>query len=142
MADALDDEAGALLAEAHARAGGRARAPASAVEAAHQPVQPRQPGDATVTGNFRITAADAECGRAPHHPRFRRGRRFPVLEGQSIGIIPPGTDAAGKPHAMRLYSVASARDGERPNTNNLALTVKRAEPPGGVFRVAPTISAI
>jgi benzoyl-CoA 2,3-epoxidase subunit A len=26
---------------------------------------------------------------------------------------------------MRLYSVASARDGERPNTNNFALTVKR-----------------
>jgi benzoyl-CoA 2,3-dioxygenase component A len=28
---------------------------------------------------------------------------------------------------MRLYSVASPRDGERPNTNNLALTVKREE---------------
>ena len=26
---------------------------------------------------------------------------------------------------MRLYSIASARDGERPNTNNLALAVKR-----------------
>lgn len=26
---------------------------------------------------------------------------------------------------MRLYSVASPRDGERPNTNNLSLTVKR-----------------
>ena len=28
---------------------------------------------------------------------------------------------------MRLYSVSSPRDGERPNTNNLALTVKREE---------------
>jgi benzoyl-CoA 2,3-dioxygenase component A len=26
---------------------------------------------------------------------------------------------------MRLYSIASARDGERPNTNNMALAVKR-----------------
>ena len=50
---------------------------------------------------------------------------FPVLEGQSIGVIPPGTDADGKPYQARLYSVSSARDGERPNTNNLALTVKR-----------------
>ena len=54
---------------------------------------------------------------------------FPVLEGQSIGIIPPGVDASGKPHVIRLYSVASSRDGERPKHNNLALTVKR-EPQG------------
>ena len=50
---------------------------------------------------------------------------FPVLEGQSIGIIPPGTDALGKPHHARQYSVASPRNGERPGYNNLALTVKR-----------------
>ena len=62
---------------------------------------------------------------------------FPVLEGQSIGIVPPGTDAQSRPHAMRLYSICSARDGERPNTNNLALTVKRVaepRPDGTVFR--------
>jgi benzoyl-CoA 2,3-dioxygenase component A len=55
---------------------------------------------------------------------------FPVLEGQSVGVIPPGTDSAGRPHMMRLYSIASARDGERPNTQNLALTVKRV--PDGI----------
>jgi benzoyl-CoA 2,3-dioxygenase component A len=62
---------------------------------------------------------------------------FPVLEGQSIGIIPPGTNPQGRPHAMRLYSIASPRDGERPNTNNLALTVKRVvepRPDGSIFR--------
>jgi benzoyl-CoA 2,3-dioxygenase component A len=42
----------------------------------------------------------------------------------------PGTTAGGQPHAPRLYSVSSPRDGERPNTNNLSLTVKRE--PGGV----------
>ena len=41
------------------------------------------------------------------------GAVFPVLEGQSIGIIPPGTDEDGKPHKIRLYSVASPRDGEK-----------------------------
>ncbi|MGB7240871.1 MAG: FAD-binding oxidoreductase, partial [Sulfitobacter sp.] len=52
---------------------------------------------------------------------------FPVLEGQTIGITPPGTDAKGQAHVPRLYSVSSPRDGERPNFNNLSLTVKREE---------------
>jgi benzoyl-CoA 2,3-dioxygenase component A len=50
---------------------------------------------------------------------------FPVLEGQTIGILTPGNDTDGRPHAMRAYSVASARTGEHPGTNTVALTVKR-----------------
>ncbi len=50
---------------------------------------------------------------------------FPVLEGQSIGVVPPGTDADGRPHFPRQYSVASPRNGERQGYNNLSLTVKR-----------------
>jgi benzoyl-CoA 2,3-dioxygenase component A len=50
---------------------------------------------------------------------------FPVLEGQSIGVIPPGLDASGRPHHARQYSIASARNGERPGYNNLSLTIKR-----------------
>ena len=50
---------------------------------------------------------------------------MPVLEGQSIGIIPPGVDQNGKPHHARMYSIASPRDGERPGYNNLSLTIKR-----------------
>jgi benzoyl-CoA 2,3-dioxygenase component A len=48
-----------------------------------------------------------------------------VLEGQSIGIVPPGVAADGRAHVARQYSIASARNGERPGYNNLALTVKR-----------------
>ena len=48
-----------------------------------------------------------------------------MLEGQTIGVVPPGVDAQGRPHYVRLYSVASPRDGERPRYNNVALTVKR-----------------
>ena len=51
--------------------------------------------------------------------------QFPVLEGQSIGVLPPGVDASGQPHHMRLYSMASSRDGEIPGTSSFALTVKR-----------------
>ncbi len=50
---------------------------------------------------------------------------FPVLEGQSIGIVPPGSDAHGRPHVARQYSIASPRNGERPGYNNVSLTVKR-----------------
>ncbi|MCW3476649.1 benzoyl-CoA 2,3-epoxidase subunit BoxA [Limobrevibacterium gyesilva] len=133
--EAIEDEASALLAEAHARAGGRARAPATASKPRINLFNRDNPAIATVTGNFRITAADAESD--VRHIILDFGTvPFPVLEGQSIGILPPGTDAAGGPHAMRLYSIASSRDGERPNTNNLALTVKRVREPrdGGVFQ--------
>jgi len=50
---------------------------------------------------------------------------FPFLEGQSVGVVPPGTRDDGRPRAMRLYSVASARDGEWPGTNTVALFVRR-----------------
>ena len=79
-------------------------------------------------GNYRLTADGADTD--VRHVILDFGAQpFPVLEGQSIGIIPPGADANGKPHLPRLYSVSSPRDGERPNFNNLSLTVKR-EPSG------------
>ncbi len=88
-----------------------------------------RPAVARVAGNYRITDAAAESDI--HHIVLDFGHQaFPVLEGQSIGIIPPGEDARGRPHMMRLYSVASPRDGERPDHNNLSLTVKRVA--GGV----------
>jgi benzoyl-CoA oxygenase/reductase BoxA protein len=84
----------------------------------------KKPTIATVTGNFRVTAIDRDSDT--HHVVLDFGSSlFPVLEGQSIGIIPPGTDAFGRPHHARQYSIASPRDGERPKYNNLALTVKR-----------------
>ncbi len=135
MADALDPEAAGLLDDAHRGAGGKARAPASASKPRINLFNRDRPAQATVTGNFRITALDAESD--VRHLILDFGAvAFPVLEGQSVGVIPPGVDAAGRPHTMRLYSIASARDGERPNTSNLALTVKRVVEPrdGGVFR--------
>ncbi|MGQ0711651.1 MAG: benzoyl-CoA 2,3-epoxidase subunit BoxA [Rhodoferax sp.] len=79
---------------------------------------------ATVSGNLRVTALGSDYDT--HHIVLDLGRMpFPVLEGQSIGILPPGRDAQGRAHHARQYSVASARNGERPGYNNLALTVKR-----------------
>jgi len=63
---------------------------------------------------------------AAHHIVLDFGQTaFPVLEGQSLGIVAPGLDSSGHPHHVRLYSVASPRNGERPGYNNVALTVKR-----------------
>ncbi|MEK8051496.1 benzoyl-CoA 2,3-epoxidase subunit BoxA [Ideonella sp. DXS22W] len=79
---------------------------------------------ATVAGNLRVTEVGTEYDT--HHIVLDFGALpFPVLEGQSIGIVPPGTDANGRPHHARQYSVASPRNGERPGHNNLSLTVKR-----------------
>jgi benzoyl-CoA 2,3-dioxygenase component A len=79
---------------------------------------------AKVSGNLRVT--DVGSDYDTHHIVLDFGEaHFPVLEGQSIGIVPPGTDANGRAHFPRQYSVASPRNGERPGYNNLSLTVKR-----------------
>ncbi len=83
---------------------------------------------ATVTGNVRVTEVGKTAGGDydTHHIVLDFGQMpFPVLEGQSIGIVPPGLDERGKPHHARQYSIASPRNGERPGYNNLSLTVKR-----------------
>ncbi len=79
---------------------------------------------ATVTGNVRVTEVGHEYDT--HHIVLDFGTMpFPVLEGQSIGVVPPGIDDKGKPHFARQYSIASPRNGERPGYNNLSLTIKR-----------------
>ena len=124
--EALDEAVAALLAEAHQGAGGRSKAPASASKPTVNLFNLSNPLEATVQGNFRLTAKDADSD-VRHIILDLGAEPFPVLEGQSIGITPPGTDADGKPYLPRLYSISSPRDGERPNTNNLSLTVKREE---------------
>lgn len=49
------------------------------------------------------------------------------LEGQSIGIIPAGTDDNGKPHKLRLYSIASTRHGDDMDDKTVSLCVRQLE---------------
>jgi benzoyl-CoA 2,3-epoxidase subunit A len=121
--EALDDAMAALLAEAHKGAGGKSRAPASAAKPSVNLYTLGKPATARVAGNFRLT--DDPDHDVRHIILDLGAQPFPVLEGQSVGIIPPGTGADGKPHLPRLYSVSSPRDGERRGYNNLSLTVKR-----------------
>jgi benzoyl-CoA 2,3-dioxygenase component A len=129
LVQAVEDDVEKLLSSAHSGMGGKAVAPASASKPTVNLYRRDKPAIATVQGNFRITAADTESD--VHHIVLAFGSTvFPVLEGQSIGIVPPGTRADGQPYDIRLYSIASARDGEKRNANNLGLTIKRVK--GGV----------
>ena len=122
--EAREEEAIEILETAHSGQGGNVKPPRSAEDPHINIFSRSNPAVATVTGNFRITDEDAESD-VRHIILDFGSHAFPVLEGQSIGIIPPGTDANGKPHLVRLYSVASPRDGERAGANNVSLTVKR-----------------
>jgi benzoyl-CoA oxygenase/reductase BoxA protein len=103
---------------------GSVSAPASAATPAVNLYSPKNAMHATVSGNYRVTALGTESDT--HHIVLDFGSgNFPVLEGQSLGIIPPGVDASGRPHHARQYSIANPRDGERPGYNNVSLTVKR-----------------
>lgn len=48
-----------------------------------------------------------------------------IRPGQAFGILPPGLDERGRPHKLRLYSVASPTRGEDGQGNIIATTVKR-----------------
>ncbi|TXH54345.1 MAG: benzoyl-CoA 2,3-epoxidase subunit BoxA, partial [Burkholderiaceae bacterium] len=108
----------------HKGAGGQMKAPLSASKPRINLFGRRAPAEAKVTGNLKLTGEGASADI--HHIILDFGTTsFPVLEGQSIGIVPPGTDASGRAHHARQYSIASPRNGERPGYNNVSLTIKR-----------------
>lgn len=53
------------------------------------------------------------------------GSGLEYVEGQSLGILAPGVDEKGKPHKLRLYSVASAPKGDNGSSQTASLCVKR-----------------
>ncbi|MDP2825062.1 MAG: benzoyl-CoA 2,3-epoxidase subunit BoxA [Sulfuritalea sp.] len=123
-AAALPDDVERIAAAATSGQGGVAPPPWSAAHPCVNLYSIQTPAVAAVSGNFRLTDEDASSD-IRHIVLDFGNAYFPVLEGQTIGILAPGLDAHGRPHHVRLYSVASPRDGERPRYNNLSLTVKR-----------------
>jgi benzoyl-CoA 2,3-epoxidase subunit A len=118
------DEVLAATAAASSGQGGVVTAPWSAATAQVNLYGPSEPAKARVGGNMRLTETGASCD-IRHIVLDFGATAMPVLEGQTIGIIPPGLDEHGRAHTIRLYSIASPRDGERPGYNNVSLTVKR-----------------
>ncbi|UBF25481.1 ferredoxin-NADP reductase [Kovacikia minuta CCNUW1] len=63
-----------------------------------------------------------------HHVKFDiSGGDLRYLEGQSIGIIPPGVDKNGKPEKLRLYSIGSTRHGDDLDDKTVSLCVRQLE---------------
>jgi benzoyl-CoA 2,3-epoxidase subunit A len=122
--EAIESEIEDMLARAHTGVGGRSVAPVSASKPAVNLFNRARPAIATVVGTYRLT--DPLADNDVRHIILNFGDTpFPIIEGQSVGVTPPGPGEKGKAHPARLYSIASPRHGEKPNTNSIALTVKR-----------------
>jgi ferredoxin--NADP+ reductase len=87
--------------------------------------KPNAPFEAKVLSNSRLTAEDSP-NDVQHIVFDIAGSDLYYLEGQSIGILPPGTDANDKPHKLRLYSIASPAVGDDGEGRTVSLCVKRA----------------
>ena len=88
--------------------------------------KPTAPLTATVVENTRI---NPNSSNAVHHVvlQYPEASGFYYVDGQSLGVLPPGQDAAtGKAHKLRLYSIASPSTGEAAyGPNSVTLCVKR-----------------
>ncbi len=71
--------------------------------------------------------AESGIGKVQHLTFDISAGDLRYLEGQSIGIIPPGTDNKGKPNKLRLYSIASTRHGDHSNDKTVSLCVRQLE---------------
>ncbi|GAB4531942.1 MAG: phycobilisome linker polypeptide [Pleurocapsa sp.] len=71
--------------------------------------------------------SEGGIGTCRHMTFDLSGGDLHYVEGQSIGIIPPGEDKDGKPHKLRLYSIASTRHGDNLEDNSVSLCVRKLE---------------
>ena len=90
--------------------------------------KPKSPFIGTVKENYSLLKEGA-IGRVQHITFDLSGGdpHLAYVEGQSIGIIPEGEDAKGKPHKLRLYSIASTRHGDNLADNTVSLCVRQLE---------------
>ncbi|MGB5134724.1 MAG: phycobilisome linker polypeptide [Prochlorococcaceae cyanobacterium] len=90
--------------------------------------KPKSPFVGTVTENYSLVGEGA-IGRVNHITFDLAGGdpQLEYIEGQSIGIIPDGTDANGKPHKLRLYSIASTRHGDNMAGHTVSLCVRQLQ---------------
>ncbi|URD78714.1 Ferredoxin--NADP reductase, leaf isozyme [Musa troglodytarum] len=85
--------------------------------------KPKNPYAGTCLLNTKITGDDAPG--ETWHMVFSTEGKIPYREGQSIGVIPDGVDKNGKPHKLRLYSIASSALGDFGDSKTVSLCVKR-----------------
>ncbi|PZD73840.1 Ferredoxin--NADP reductase [Acaryochloris thomasi RCC1774] len=88
--------------------------------------RPKEPLSSKCIANEELVQAGGE-GTVRHLTFDLSGSDFHYLEGQSLGIIPEGTDEKGRPHKLRLYSIASTRHGDLGNDQTVSLCVRQLE---------------
>lgn len=89
--------------------------------------RPNDPGVAVITKN-EICTASAKAAGFVRHVEFDvsgTGLEGICQAGQAVGVLAPGEDAKGRPHAPRLYSLACPAGGETGDGKILSTTVKR-----------------
>ena len=96
-------------------------------EATMHACRPNEPATAVVTKNELCTAGRKAAGFVRHVEIDVSGTPLEGVcrSGQAIGIIPPGEDERGRPHKLRLYSLACPTGGEDGAGKILSTTVKR-----------------
>lgn len=87
--------------------------------------KPNTPLEAKVIEHRRLTAPDSP-NEVAHIVLDIAGSDLRYIDGQSIGVLPPGEDANGKPHKLRLYSIASPSYGDDGDGKTVTVCVKRA----------------
>ena len=90
--------------------------------------KPKTPCISTVTENYTLLKEGA-IGKVQHITFDITGSdpKFEYVEGQSLGVVPEGVDAKGKPHKLRLYSIASSRHGDNMKDNTISLCVRQLQ---------------
>ncbi len=88
--------------------------------------KPKDPFIGTVLGNYSLLS-DGAIGRVNHITFDLSEGNLHYVEGQSIGIIPDGEDANGKPNKLRLYSIASTRHGDNLEDKTVSLCVRQLQ---------------
>jgi len=87
--------------------------------------KPKEPFAGKIVSCKRIVGANA-TGETCHIIMNHEGK-MPYWEGQSYGVIAPGTNPKnGKPNTVRLYSIASSRYGDDMTGTTTSLCVRRA----------------
>jgi ferredoxin--NADP+ reductase len=127
----LSIKALASIAEGGATAGGAPAAAPAAKASKHGDIpinlyRPNSPYVGKCLSNEELVREGGE-GTVRHLMFDLSGGDLRYIEGQSIGIIPAGNDDKGKPHKLRLYSIASTRHGDRIDDKTVSLCVRQLE---------------
>ena len=84
----------------------------------------KEPLTAKVLKNEVITKAGSP-NEVRHIQIDLEGSAYRYLDGQSLGVLAEGTDAEGKAHKLRLYSIASPSIGDDGEGKTVSICVKR-----------------